>query len=89
MLLSVAAEKRRLEIQGLPCDSAQMRPNSYPSVEVQIIQKMKPAQKLEAFQQLYHLARSLKIAGLKLGHPDWTEAQIQKAVRDIFLYART
>lgn len=59
------------------------------SEETEILKKMNPAQKLDAAQRLYDTARKLKAAGLKMLHPDWSEDEIQRAVREIFLYART
>jgi hypothetical protein len=54
-----------------------------------IFQAMTPEQKLRISMRLYWSARKLKAAGLKRQHPDWTEQQIDKKVREIFLYART
>jgi hypothetical protein len=54
-----------------------------------IYQSMTPEQKLRIALDLYHSARQLKVASLKARHPDWTEEQIQKTVRDIFFYAVT
>ncbi len=50
---------------------------------------MTPAQRLDAAVMLYHTARKLKAAGLRAQHPDWTEDQVQAAVREAFLYARS
>lgn len=50
---------------------------------------MSPAQKLKATQKLYEMALKLKEAGLRMAHPDWSQDQIKKTLRDIFLYART
>ena len=54
-----------------------------------ILRNMTPAQKLDAMQRIYNTARDLKAAGLRMQHPDWTEDQIQAALREAFLYART
>jgi hypothetical protein len=55
----------------------------------QILQAMTPAQKLRAAERLYLSARQLKAAALRAEHPDWTDDAIRRAVRDIFLYARS
>jgi hypothetical protein len=55
----------------------------------QILRAMTPAQKLRAAQRLWESARQLKAAGLRMQHPDWTEEQIERAVREAFLYARS
>lgn len=48
---------------------------------------MTPEQKLHQALPLYHSARELKAAALRTKHPDWTEAQVQTEVRELFLYA--
>ena len=55
---------------------------------IQIIRAMTFQQKFDALANLYWMARDLKAAGLRLEHPDWTEEQVQKKVREIFMYAR-
>ncbi len=54
----------------------------------QVIHRMTAAQKLKASDNLYWAARELKAAWLRSIHPQWTEAEVQKKVREIFLYAR-
>ncbi|MHC4538818.1 MAG: hypothetical protein ACYS74_03440 [Planctomycetota bacterium] len=54
-----------------------------------ILAKMAPEKKLEAAMRLYYSARELKAAGLRAEHPDWEETQVQQAVREAFLYARS
>lgn len=54
-----------------------------------IYRSMKPEQKLMLAVNLYQHARSLKAAGLRNQHPDWSEEEIQKKVKEIFLYATT
>ena len=58
-------------------------------VQLKILRAMTPEQKLEAAMQLYWSARHLKAAALRAQHPEWTEEAIQRAVREIFLYARS
>jgi hypothetical protein len=58
-------------------------------IQNQILAKMSPGKKLEIAMQLYYSARELKAAGLRTDHPDWDEKQVQQAVREAFLYART
>ena len=55
----------------------------------QILAKMSPEKKLEVAMQLYYSARELKAAGVRADHPDWNEKQVQQAVREAFLYARS
>ncbi|HEY7611133.1 MAG TPA: hypothetical protein VIF14_18040 [Alphaproteobacteria bacterium] len=57
--------------------------------EIRILRAMTPEQKLKAAERLYWTARSLKAAWLRQQHPDWSEAEVQRKVREIFLNART
>jgi len=54
-----------------------------------VFQLMKPDQKIQVALRIYHSARELKAAGLRIKYPDMTEDQIQNKVREVFLYART
>lgn len=40
-------------------------------------------------ERLYWSARKMKTAGLRSQHPDWPEARLNDAVRQIFSHART
>lgn len=53
------------------------------------LRAMTPEQKLRATAALNDMARELKAAGLRAQHPDWSEAQVGAAVREMFLHART
>jgi len=50
---------------------------------------MTPEQKLEVSLRLYYSARELKAAGLRKHFPDLKEEEIQRRVKEAFLYART
>lgn len=52
--------------------------------QVEILRRMTPEQKLRAAERLYWSARELKAAWLRHEHPEWTEEQVEKAVRDAF-----
>jgi hypothetical protein len=54
----------------------------------EILRAMTPEQKLRTAAQMYWAARELRAVGMRTRHPDWTEEQIQKEVREAFLYAR-
>ena len=54
-----------------------------------IFRAMSPAEKLRIAQELYYSARRLKAAALRSWHPEWSEEEVQRKVREIFLYART
>lgn len=59
------------------------------SVQTAIYKKMTPMEKWAAFKDLYATAWRLKAAGVRHQHPEWTDGQVQDAVREIFLYATT
>ncbi|MBW8041678.1 MAG: hypothetical protein FVQ85_17005 [Planctomycetes bacterium] len=58
-------------------------------IQNQILAKMSPEKKLVVAMQLYYSARELKAAGVRADNPDWDEKQVQQAVREAFLYARS
>ena len=53
------------------------------------LDSMTPQQKLNLALDLYHSAWRLKAAWLRKKHPNLTEEEIQKKVKDIFLYAQS
>lgn len=55
--------------------------------QIAIYKMMSPAEKLRLAAEFNASARNLKKAALKKFHPDWTEEQVQKKLRDLFLYA--
>ena len=55
----------------------------------QILKKLTSIQKLEAMNLLWHSARIMKRAGIKMLHPDWEDEKVERRLREIFLYART
>jgi hypothetical protein len=58
-------------------------------LQKKIYQSMPPEKKLRIALRLYYSARRLKAAALHQHYPGWTEQEIEKKVREIFLYART
>ena len=54
-----------------------------------IYKSMTPDQKFAVARELYWFARRMKEAWLRSLHPDWTDEEISRTVREIFLYART
>ena len=53
------------------------------------LKKMSPSAKLGAVAGLRRAAWRLKAAGIRLGHPDWSEDHVEQVVREIFLHARS
>lgn len=65
------------------------KPSPGPAIEdpqVEIFRRMTPEQKLRAAERLYWSARELKAAWLRQQHPGWNDAEVEKAVRDAFLF---
>lgn len=54
-------------------------------VQNEIIRKMTPTQRLAIADKLYQTAWEIKKSGLKALHPDWTEEEIVKRTRRIFV----
>ena len=49
-----------------------------------ILKKMSPQEKLKASLNLYHSARKLKAAWLRQTHAEWSEEEIEQAVKEAF-----
>jgi hypothetical protein len=64
-----------------------METDTHP-VQTAIYQKMTPQQKYDVMCSLIDTARLMKKSYLRSLHPEWTEAEINAAVRDWLLYAR-
>ncbi len=58
-------------------------------IQNEIYRSMSPAQKLQISMQMYWSARRLKVAWIQQQHPDWTRQQVEDAVREAFMYARS
>ena len=67
-----------------------MLPDEQPGAEqIAALRAMSGQERLRLAESLYWSARRLKAAGVRAQHPDWTEAQINEQVRQIYLHART
>jgi hypothetical protein len=55
-------------------------------LQIRAYRKMTPAEKLDRMAQLYESAQQFFAAGVRMRHPDWSEEQIKRAVRDSILY---
>jgi hypothetical protein len=53
-------------------------------IETAILRRMSPAQKLAVMHTLWRMAWNLKLAGVRMQHPEWTGAQVSARVREIF-----
>lgn len=57
--------------------------------DVERYRQMTPAQKLQMVSDLYHTGIRLRMAGLRLEHPKWTEEQLEHEARRSLLHAGT
>ncbi|MBU1701311.1 MAG: hypothetical protein KJ970_16790 [Candidatus Eisenbacteria bacterium] len=57
-------------------------------IRIEILRRMTPQRRLEIALGMNRAAWALKEAWLREIHPEWDEDQIQKAVREAFLYAQ-
>lgn len=53
------------------------------------LRAMTPAEKIAAMQHLYWTAWKLKSAAIRAKHPTWSDDEVHRAVRRIFLLAQT
>ncbi len=49
---------------------------------------MTPGERWAVAQRLYWSARRLKAAHLRSIHPEWTDAEVERAVKEAFMYVR-
>lgn len=54
-----------------------------------LMRSMSGVQKWRTAFGLYWSARKLKAARVREQHPDWSEAQVQQQVKEIFMHAVT
>jgi len=53
-------------------------------IELAILRRMTPAQKLDVMQSLWHQAWELKAAGVRMQHPEWGQERVTAEAREIF-----
>lgn len=56
---------------------------------IAMLRRLSGRQKLRTAFAMYWSARALKAAGLRSQLPDWSEYQVQRKVKEIFLHATT
>jgi hypothetical protein len=57
-------------------------------IEIEILRRMTPQQRVRTGISLYHFARRLKLAGLRMQHPESSDAELKQMLNEAFLYAR-
>lgn len=58
-------------------------------VQIEGLRKMTPAQKIERILAMRESAIGLKMMGLRMRHPDWSEEKIEYEARYWAMYAST
>jgi hypothetical protein len=58
-------------------------------VQIEGFRRMAPADKLRLVAELYESGIQLRIAGLRMAHPDWPEERLDREARRALLYAGT
>jgi hypothetical protein len=58
-------------------------------VQLEGFRRMSPAEKVRMVGALYHAGIRLRVAGLRLKHPDWSDEQLESEARRSLLYAGT
>lgn len=68
---------------------APMNDESLHPAQIAAYRRMTAEEKLAQSMALYWAARELKADALRRRHPEWPEADVQAAVRELFLLATT
>jgi hypothetical protein len=57
--------------------------------QIEIYRRMTPVDRLSIAAGLYRTARTIRTAAVRAQNPDWSQEQVNAAVREAFLHART
>lgn len=57
--------------------------------QMEIFRSMTPARRLAEGMRMNRMMRGLMAGGFRQRHPDWSEAEIARAVADRILHAKT
>ena len=71
------------------CDTKGQMIEPIHPVQLEGFRRMTPAQKLRMVAELYESGIRLRVAGLRLAHPDWPEERLDREARRSLLYAGT
>lgn len=58
-------------------------------VQLEGFRRMTPEEKLRAVCELYQAGIQLRMAGLRMQHPEWAEERLEREARRSLLYAGT
>ena len=57
--------------------------------QLKVFRSMTPEQKWRLALRLYDSAWELKQSAFRLQHPDWSEEEIERKVKEVFFHARS
>ena len=84
---------RRESVHTAPADQERsfggVREEAMHPVQIEGFRRMTPEEKLRMVAGLYRTGIQLKVAGLRMTHPDWTEARFLREARSSLLHAGT
>lgn len=58
-------------------------------VQLEAFRRMTPEEKLQRVAELYEAGVQLKIAGLRMAHPEWPAERLEREARRSLLHAGT
>lgn len=58
-------------------------------VQIEGFRRMTPADKLRLVAELYEAGIRLRVAGLRMAHPDWPNERLEREARRSLLHAGT
>jgi hypothetical protein len=58
-------------------------------VQIEGFRRMTPADKLKLVCELYHAGIRLRMEGLRMAHPEWSDERLEREARRSLLYAGT
>jgi hypothetical protein len=64
-------------------------PESIHPVQIEGFRRMTAAEKLRMVADLYETGIRLRMAGLRMTHPDWSDERLEREARRSLLYAGT
>jgi hypothetical protein len=86
---AVLASTGPLASQANYCDAPPPMDAELTPEYVATLRRLSGHQKLRTAFAMYWSARKLKAARLRIQFPEWTEEQVQRKVKEIFLHATT
>lgn len=71
------------------CNIAAAMPEPIHPVQIEGFRRMSPADKLRMVCALYEAGIRLRVAGLRMAHPEWTDERLESEARRSLRHAGT